>query len=78
MKIRMISQSTLLGKTFATHVTRVGSLARVDAHVPDERVVHGELTLTDLTAIRFLVGVGSVVERQLERKKWFSVRRGEG
>ena len=78
MKIRMISQSTLLGETFATHITRVRSLARVDAHVPDERVVNGELTLTDLTAIRFLVGVGSVVERQLVREKWFSVRRGEG
>lgn len=65
MKIRMVGESTFLGKTFAADVARVRSLPRVDAHVSDESVVNSELTLTNLTAIGFLVGVGTVVQRQL-------------
>ena len=65
MKIRMVGESTFLGKTFAADVARVRSLTRVDAHVSDESVVNSELTLTNLTAIGFLVGVGTVVQRQL-------------
>ena len=65
MKIRMVSESTFLGKTFAADVARVRSLPRVDAHVSDECIVNSELTLTNLTAIGFLVGVGTVVQRQL-------------
>ena len=61
----MVSQSALLGEPLTTHVAGVGPLSSVDAHVANQGVVHCELALTDLTAVRLLVGVGPVVERQL-------------
>ena len=66
MQIRVIGEPAFLSKPFATHIAGVRSLARVDAHVSDERIVNGKLALTNLAAVRFLVGVGAVVERQLQ------------
>lgn len=63
----MVCQPTFLGETFPAHVTSIGSLARVDAHVSDERIVNRKLTLTDLTTVGFLVGVRAVVKRKLGR-----------
>jgi len=65
MEIRMIRQPALLREAFPAHVAGVGTFARVDAHVPNQSVVNGELALTNLTPIRLLVCVGAVVERQL-------------
>ena len=63
----MVGEPALLREPFPAHLARVGALPGVDAHVPDERVVDGELALADLAPIRLLVGVRPVVEGQLKQ-----------
>lgn len=65
VEIAVVGEPALLGEPLSAHIASVRSFPGVYPHVSDKRVVYCELALADLTTVRLLVRVRSVVQGQL-------------